>query len=161
MSTRASRRRSRWRVLGAILVTAFAMMAAGAVTGTAQASTYTPNPYGELDCNGFSPTQHAIRATMNCTDIRGIAGVDNTNTWGGRFYDNNNYIGHDEPDMTFYSNVHGTGNNVTWAETLPVDPVAAPTVATPGKDVTHWFELSVAPWFSMAMCDPNSYPQTS
>jgi hypothetical protein len=33
-----------------------------------------------------------------------------------------------------------------------------PTVSTPGKDVTHWFELSVAPWFSMALCNSHSYP---
>jgi hypothetical protein len=26
--------------------------------------------------------------------------------------------------------------------------------------VTHYFELSVAPWFSMSLCDPNSFPQT-
>ena len=44
-------------------------------------------------------------------------------------------------------------------ETLPVDPSAAPTAGTPGKDVADWFELSPAPWFSMAMCDPYSYPQ--
>ncbi|HVG69240.1 MAG TPA: hypothetical protein VM785_13640, partial [Gaiellales bacterium] len=31
-------------------------------------------------------------------------------------------------------------------------------MSTPGKDVTHWFELSVAPWFSMALCNSHSYP---
>jgi hypothetical protein len=31
-------------------------------------------------------------------------------------------------------------------------------VAHPGRDVTHYFELSVAPWFSMDVCDPNSAP---
>ncbi|WP_129545541.1 hypothetical protein [Arthrobacter dokdonensis] len=96
---------------------------------------------------------------MNCTDIAGIAGVDNANTWGGRFYDNGYYIGHDEPDLTFLSSRPGTGNNVTWLEKLGSDPKAAPTVASPGSDVAHWFELSPAPWFSMAMCDANSYPQ--
>jgi hypothetical protein len=40
---------------------------------------------------------------MLCTDIKGIDGVDNANTWGARFYDNGVYIGHDEPDMTFLS----------------------------------------------------------
>jgi hypothetical protein len=33
-----------------------------------------------------------------------------------------------------------------------------PTVARPGRDVTHWFELSVAPWFSTDVCDPHSAP---
>ena len=26
--------------------------------------------------------------------------------------------------------------------------------------MTHFFELSIAPWFSMDVCDPNSFPQT-
>jgi hypothetical protein len=113
---------------------------------------------GEFDCNGDSPVEKPSRAEL-CTDIRGLEGVQNANTWGGKFYDNGHYIGHDEPDMTFLSNRPGSGNNVTWNETLPVDPTAAPTVGTPGKNVSHWFELSPAPWYSMAMCDPYSYPQ--
>jgi hypothetical protein len=115
--------------------------------------------YGELDCNGDSTIQHAIRRSMNCTDIRGFKGVENSNTWGGRFYDNGEYIGHDEPDMTFISSTPGSGNDVTWTETLGTDPAQAPTVSNPGSDIAHWFELTPAPWFSMAMCDPQSYPQ--
>jgi hypothetical protein len=95
---------------------------------------------------------------MSCTDVRGFDNISNANTWGGHFYDNGNYIGHDEPDMTFYSSLAGSGNNITWTETLPRDPSSLPTVNTPGSDVTHWFELSPAPWFSMAQCDPRSYP---
>jgi hypothetical protein len=101
--------------------------------------------FGELDCNNDSPIQQAIRLTMACTDIRGFNNVDNANTWTGRFYDNGHYIGHDEPDMTFYSNQPGSGNDVTWTETLPQDPAALPTVNTPGSDVTHWFELTPTP----------------
>ena len=86
--------------------------------------------------------------------------MDNSNTWGGKFYDNGQYIGHDEPDTTFLSNAPGSGNNVTWNLTLGRDPSALPTDVRPGHDVSHWFELSPAPWFSMALCDPNSYPQT-
>jgi hypothetical protein len=138
-----------------------AVILASGVLGTGGGATPAAakiNPTGELDCNGFSQLQNAIHP-MNCTDIRGIAGVTNANTWGGRFYDNGHYIGHDEPDVTFLSTRPGSGDNVTWTETLGTDPAAMPTVATPGKDVTHWFELSPAPWFSMAMCDSNSYPQ--
>ncbi|HET8978803.1 MAG TPA: hypothetical protein VFN87_11640 [Solirubrobacteraceae bacterium] len=116
---------------------------------------------GELDCNGVSTVQKPVRQSMNCTDIRGVAGVDNANVWNSRFYDNGTYIGHDEPDMTFLSSRPGTGNNVTWTERIPSDPSALPTSTNPGHDVTHWFELSPAPWFSMAMCDPNSYPGNS
>ncbi len=115
--------------------------------------------YGELDCNGYSVRQHSIKRTIPCADIRGIKGVTNDNTWHGRFFDNGHYIGHDEPDMTFLSSAPNSGDDVTWVETIPRDPSAAPTVSTPGSDVTHWFELSPAPWFSMAQCDSNSYPQ--
>jgi hypothetical protein len=127
-------------------------------TATAVPKATTIPKRGEFDCNGVSPVETPARGAL-CADVRGILGVDNANTWDGRFFDNGKYIGHDEPDMTFLSNQQGSGNDVTWNETLPVDPSAAPTVGTPGSDVSHWFELSSAPWFSMAMCDPYSYPQ--
>ena len=144
---------SRLRVGVAILFATASMLAVVIPAGASAAT-------GELDCNGQSPAQHAVRNSMPCTDIRGFNNEANQNTWDGRFYDNGEYIGHDEPDMTFLSGRHGSGNDVTWTETLPHDPSAAPTVSHPGTDVAHWFELSVAPWFSMAMCDSNSYPQT-
>jgi hypothetical protein len=110
-----------------------------------------PNAYGELDCNGFSRIQHAVRPTMLCADVR--------NTYAHRrFYDNGWYIGHDEPSIRFISSAPGSGDNVTYDETLGADPAMAPTVRHPGKDVTHYFELTPAPWFSMSICDPNSYP---
>ena len=116
--------------------------------------------HGEFDCNGFSPTEKSLRPDL-CTDIRGNIGVDNANTWGGRFYDNGHYIGHDEPDMTFLSSASGSGNDVTWNETLPEDPAGTPGVSDPGHDIADWYELSPAPWYSMAICDPYSYPQLS
>jgi hypothetical protein len=118
-------------------------------------STYTPAKAGELDCNGFSSVQKALRPSL-CTDISGaIKGA-----WGGKYYDNGHYIGHDEPDTTFLSNAPGSGNNVTWTETLGRDPHGTPGNSNPGNDLSKWFELSPAPWFSMAMCDPNSFPGT-
>jgi hypothetical protein len=154
-------RRHASRVLVGLL---FAVTAAVIFSGSAAAKStgnITPAARGALDCNGFSPIQQSIKPSGVCTDVRGFAGIHNANVDDGRFYDNGHYIGHDEPDLTFLSNKPGSGNNVTWTETLPMDPTAAPTVGTPGSDVTHWFELSVAPWFSMALCDPHSYPQTS
>ena len=139
---------------------AVAVLACLSSAGTAAAGTLKPSSSGELDCNGQSSLQTSVNLRLNCTDIRGYDNVWNANTWSGRFYDNGYYVGHDEPDMTFLSGSAGSGNNVTWTETLPRDPSAAPTVSTPGSDVSHWFELSVAPWFSMAMCDPNSNPQS-
>ncbi|MBV9379161.1 MAG: hypothetical protein JOY82_10690 [Streptosporangiaceae bacterium] len=134
---------------------------AGAATTAAHKAAQVwvkPNAIGNLDCNAMSPVQRTTQAAKACTDIRGALGVDNKWTWGGRFYDNGRYIGHDEPDTRFLSSVAGSGNNVTWHETLGRDPAAAPTVKNPGHDVNHWAELSIAPWFSMALCDPYSEP---
>jgi hypothetical protein len=138
-----------------LAVTAAVVFSGAAAAGSTGSSTPA---LGALDCNGFSPIQKTIKSNGACTDVRGFAGVDNANNEDGRFYDNGHYIGHDEPDLTFLSSKAGSGNDVTWTETLPRDPVASPTVHTPGSDVTHWFELSVAPWFSMALCNPRSYP---
>jgi hypothetical protein len=129
-----------------------------AAASVASSPKYIPNSQGELDCNGFSPVQKPLKL-LNCTDIRGGKKA-NANTWGGRFYDNGHYIGHDEPNTDFLSSAPGSGNNVTWTVTLGRDPKATPTNVSPGHDVSHWFELSPAPWFSMALCDPNSYPLT-
>jgi hypothetical protein len=109
-----------------------------------------PNATGELDCNGLSRSQKPVKAAINCKDPKG--------SWNGRFYENGHYIGHDEPSVRFISGQRGSGNTVTFVESLPREPRARPTVATPGRDVTHTFELTVAPWFSMDVCDPNSTP---
>jgi len=127
------------------------VVASAAPAATAAVHSVRPHAAGELDCNGYSKSQHAVSRKLFCTDIRGIT--------GGRFYDNGHYIGHDEPSIRFLSSRPGSGNNVTFTERLPVDPAAMPTVKRPGHDVTHFFELSVAPWFGMSICDPNSYPQ--
>ena len=130
---------------------------AGVVHQAGQASpaiahpgTIKPHTVGELDCNGLSPIQRPAKAAVMCQDPRG--------SWGGRFYENGHYIGHDEPSVRFLSSQPGSGNNFSMTETLPKDPGKRPTVKTPGQDRTHWFELSIAPWFSMTVCDPNSAP---
>ena len=65
----------------------------------------------------------------------------------------------DSPTLTFLSSAPGSGDNATWKVTLPRDPSAMPGVAHPGSDVSHWFELAADAHFSMAVCDPSSYPQ--
>ena len=75
------------------------------------------------------PERPASRKLL-CTDIRGIIGHNE------RFYDNGHYIGHDEPSIRFLSNRPGSGNNVTFTETLPRDPAAMPTV-TPSRSRCH------------------------
>jgi hypothetical protein len=143
-------------VVGAALsLAAPGLAASAAAVQSAAAAAHSntsvaPRGVGELDCNGLSPVQQSVRLTLACADPRG---TDN-----GRLSDNGHYIGHDEPSVRFISGRPGSGSNVTFTERLPVDPQARPTVAHPGRDVTHWFELSVAPWFSIDVCDPNSAP---
>jgi hypothetical protein len=64
-----------------------------------------------------------------------------------------NYVGHDEPSVLFYSDQPGSGNAMTYHLTLPTDP--SPTQA----GATHNFQLHPAFWFGMAMCDTQSYPE--
>ena len=134
-------------------LTGFASQAgqASMASQAGQAAGVAPNAAGELDCNGLSPMQRSVRPTMVCADVRNTAEQ-------ARFEDNGRYIGHDEPSVRFISTAPGTGADVTFNETLPREPSALPTVTHPGTDVTHSFELSVAPWFSMVLCDPNSTP---
>lgn len=102
---------------------------------------------GGLDCNGWSPISRNVKHYMACADPHGAN--------GGRFYDNGWYIGHDEPSVQFLSSKPNSGNNMVWRITLPKkDPV--PTQS--GSSVAN-FELTPAFWFSLAMCDSNSYPQ--
>jgi hypothetical protein len=120
-----------------------------------QLGTVRPNAYGNLDCNGFSPIQHPVKSDMVCRDVRDSSESD------GRFYENNHYIGHDEPDLNFISSRPGSGSDSTWTFTLGRDPAANPTVGHPGSDVSHYFELTPAMWLSMNLCDPQSYPLTA
>lgn len=123
-------------------IVALAVCGGLGATATAQSAAVG----GGLDCNGWSPISKNIRP-MACADPHG--GSDK------RFYDNGWYIGHDEPDVQFYSNSPGSGNNMVYRITLPQrDPV--PTQS--GNSVA-WFELTPAMWFSLALCDPKSYPQ--
>src|SRR4051794_3854441 len=66
------------------------------------------------------------------------------------------YVGHDEPSALFYSKKPGSGNHVRYDVVLPRDPSPANPTA-PGK--SYNFELQPAPWFGMAVCDTQSYPE--
>ncbi len=127
---------------------------AATVATTAKAApaarTVTPNPTNELDCNGWSAGYKTLRKLAGdlCADpIKGKA---------TRFVDNGWYVGHDEPSVKFISSAPGSGNTMTYLTKIPVDPRRAPTSS---GSVTNYGQLSVAPWFGLPMCDPNSYPQ--
>ncbi len=152
----------RWRSWRMLLVPALGVAVigqlglAGPATGATTAAAHAanagvhPNKVGALDCNGLSPVQRPVKPAVQCIDPRGPD--------GGRFEDNGRYIGHDEPSVRFLSSQPGSGANTTLTERLPVEPAALPTVRHPGRDVTHTFELTIAPWLSTTVCDPRSTP---
>lgn len=89
-----------------------------------------------IDCSTGNPT---------CTEV-----------WDSeKVFGEGHYVGHDEPSNLFYSNQPGSGNQMRYGLTLPKDP--SPTSIGPNKSFN--FELHIAFWFGMAMCDTQSYPE--
>ena len=58
-------------------------------------------------------------------------------------------IGHDEPSIDFYSNLPGSGGNISWNVTLPVSRNASAEQA----------DLYIAIWFGMTLNDPDAWEQ--
>jgi hypothetical protein len=67
------------------------------------------------------------------------------------------YTGHDEPSLLFYSNTAGSGNSSKYQFTLPTEPNVLPNQA--GTAGTWNFQLHIAYWFGMALCDNQSAPE--
>ena len=171
---RLMRRRSAWVLILAPAMSlasiymASAGQAATAVPARAAASQATvaashgtsvrPNRVNQLDCNGYSSKYKSLDppGRGRCTDPMNPRGKKVNGKWRAtRFEDNGHYIGHDEPSVKFISHAPGSGNTMTYIMKLPRDPTRAPT---PTGSVTKYGELSVAPWFGLPMCDPNSFP---
>ncbi len=112
-----------------------------------------PNRVNMVDCNGWSSKYQAVAGGMGalCTDPITIK-----HGKASRFIDNHWYVGHDEPSVKFISYAKGSGNTMKYYMTLPKDPAKAPTAT---GSVTHYGQLTVAPWFGLPLCDPKSYPQ--
>jgi hypothetical protein len=147
------RRFVRLASLGTILVLP---LTAALASDSSAASTATvgvvPNAVNNLDCNGHSSIYQPIAPSMGmrCTDP-----FFTENGIPTRAYDNGHYVGHDEPSVKFISTALGSGNHMTYFMQLAVDPKSNPT---PSGSVTDYAELSVAPWFGLPICDPESYP---
>lgn len=111
-----------------------------AATATASAAPAGFAAHGGLDCNGLSQVQRPVKAHGLCTDFQ---------LGGERGEIGDVYIGHDEPSVGFYSTTPGSGSNVQWEITLPKERKLP---------ATQTFENQITFWFSMALCDPNSFP---
>jgi hypothetical protein len=145
----------------AIGTTAMGAASQAATVSPAAMASVAPNHVNNLDCNGYSSTYQALSPSgkMRCTDPLGLQSGHYSGkavVHGARFEDNGHYIGHDEPSVKFISHQAGSGNTMSYLMKLPVDPIRPPT---PSGSVTDYSELSIAPWFGLPMCDPDSYPE--
>jgi hypothetical protein len=140
-------------VICQLSLTGTAGAATAATTAKAAVSGVAPNATNELDCNGWSSKYGTVKKLAGdlCTDP-----IKVVNGKGQRFSDNGWYVGHDEPSVKFISKTPGSGNTMSYLAQIPVDPRQSPT---PSGSVTNYGQLSVAPWFGLPICDPNSYPQ--
>jgi hypothetical protein len=116
--------------------------------GVAATSGWHPNPTGLLDCNGLSPVQRVVKH-LPCLDI-----AANHDTG---FELNEQYVGHDEADIGWFSKQRHSSLNAQWRVTLPIDPPNAPSSSFGGP--VSEFQLAIAPWFGMTLCDDESYPE--
>lgn len=66
------------------------------------------------------------------------------------------YIGHDEPALLFYSNKKGSGRSSFYTLRIPKEPPTKPT--QDGTGGVYNFQLHIAFWFGMALCDNQSAP---
>jgi hypothetical protein len=114
----------------------------------ASAPNWHPKATGLLDCNGLSPVQRVLKH-LPCLEI--AANEDDG------FEINGQYVGHDEADIGWFSTQPGSSTKAQWQVTLPVDPPGAPSTSFDGPVAD--FQLRVAPWFGMTLCDNESYPE--
>ncbi|MGA8276232.1 MAG: hypothetical protein WB789_06450 [Thermoplasmata archaeon] len=66
---------------------------------------------------------------------------------GGQSFYSNGCIGHDEPAINPYSDLPGSGGNVSWNVSLPVD----------GGPSHNQSDIYIAIWFGMNLYDPYGY----
>src|SRR5437763_7852943 len=105
-----------------------------------------------------APQAHAAPAASSHPHIDCAGGaITCTEVWDSEaVFGEGRYIGHDEPSDLFYSNTPGSGNQMRYRLVLPTDPTPA-TPTERGK--SYNFELHIAFWFGMAMCDTQSFPE--
>ncbi|HZU75748.1 MAG TPA: hypothetical protein VFA70_03230, partial [Dehalococcoidia bacterium] len=106
------------------------MASVGSVPAGAEEYTHT-----HIDCS---------RDAADCTEV-----ADSVQTFG-------HYVGHDEPEVHWFSNTPGAGNRTRFEVVLPTDPSFSNPMA-PGKSYTTEIDNSV--WFGMTVCDTQSYPE--
>jgi hypothetical protein len=134
--------------LAAALSAALVALSFPAASAKTASTAWHPKATGLLDCNGYSPVQRVAKH-LQCAEI--AANEDDG------FEDNGHYVGHDEADIGWFSSQPGSSTKARWDVTLPTDPPGAPSTSFSGPVAD--FQLTVAPWFGMVLCDNQSYPE--
>ena len=126
-------------IFAALAILILGLAATGLVYG------YTPHAHAAA-AKATSPSAHINCATgdAHCTEV-----ADSEQAFG-----EGHYVGHDEPSTLFYSNQPGSGNQMRYDLKLPSDPSS-----TVVRGRSYNFQLHIAFWFGMAMCDTQSYPE--
>jgi hypothetical protein len=91
------------------------------------------------------PRPHCDQNGPSCAEAVGVPGYDG------------HYVGHDEPEVMFYSDVAGSGNTSAYRLRIPTEPPVMPR--QDGSGGTYNFQTSLTFWFSMALCDNQSAPE--
>ncbi len=121
-----------------------------------------PHPRG-WGSAGVPPGAEALGSAIAGATAASAAPMGSTPAWDNRFcsglwpwatndstaqsYYANGCYGHDEPGIEFYSGLNGSGGNVSWNVTLPVDRSATQNQS----------DLYVAIWFGMTLNDPYAW----
>lgn len=139
------------RALRRVLVSI--VLVAGGVLAVTPSATASGTATRGIDCNGYGAgAASGTPANFGCAEMRRATRDERTEV-------NGHYVGHDEPAIAYYSARPGSGNDVQFRMKLPMDPPQAPT-GTPNGPV-HTFQLYPAFWFSMVLCDTESFPEGS
>ena len=116
---------------------------------SAAALTAVPLTVASVSASATSPASASPHVRISCEYSTLCPDV----TDSAQVFGEDEYVGHDEPSLVFYSNQPGAGNRTQYSVTLPKEPSASdPT--QPGK--SYNFELNGALWFGMALCDTQS-----
>ena len=97
-----------------------------------------------------SPQQPPLQHRSVCESHRAL-GADPYDSIG------DGYVGHDEPSVLFKSSVPGSGNDITYELTLPLEPKQKPE--NDGSGGTWDFQLRPTFWFGLTLCDSESAPE--
>jgi hypothetical protein len=129
------------RLLSAVTAGGLAIAATALFSATSTAAAHPSTAAAGYGSESWSGCGNNIRLCTEVSDPKAAFG---------------HYVGHDEPSALFYSNVPGSGNHMQYNVTLPVEPAGAFSDSN-----AYSLETSPAFWFGMAMCDTQSYPESS